>query len=346
MKSAKFWLLSFLLLVLGILIGIQIAVSPMMRELTTDGQAPAKAPTSATVPQAAAAPSTEAVPETQAPEQSTPEDLSLDYLKQVLDNADAGQRQRLLENAELFRRFVEQEASQLSLEAAALANNVDENVDVHFLMERAADNVLREVYMNQLMQEQLPADFPTEEQIRQFYRDNPEQFTVDERIQVWQVFLQVPADASSERVSAIGKQARDLLDQIKKNKLSFARAAVEHSDHKPSRQNDGYMGLVKTAELKPAIATGLEGMKEGEVGLVHSEDGWHILKKGRTLQAEQLPFEDVSQQARRLLVNEARQQFRQAVIREARKTYAYMPDDSQIEQWRLELKTGADSNSE
>lgn len=336
MKSAKIWLLTFLVLVLGILIGLQIAMSPMLSDLTADRQTPpAETASTATAPAA----TTEPAQPDQAEEQQQPAELDLDYLEQVLTNANIDQRQQLLEDSELFRRFIEQEATNRSLRAAAMANGIHRNDNVRFLMDRAANNVLREIYMNQLMQDQFPADFPSDEQLRQFYEANPDRFSSKRRVQVWQVFLEVPADAGPEQEAEIERQARGLLEQIRNNELDFARAAVEHSAHEASRLNDGYMGLVETSQLKPAIDAALKDLKPGEPGIVRSEDGWHILKKGRTLEAELLPLDDVRQEARQLLINQARQQFRQAVIEEARKTYSFMPDENRIEQWRLELKT-------
>ena len=348
MKSAKIWILTFLVLVLGILIGLQLAMSPMLADLTADRQMPPAETASATTAPTATGKAAE--PESDQPGQERQSaELDRDYLEQVLTNANIDQRQQLLEDSELFRRFVDQEASNRSLRAAAMANGVHKNNNVQFLMDRAGNNVLREIYMNQLMQDQFPADFPSDEQLRQFYEANPDQFSMKQRMQVWQVFLEVPADAGAEQDGKIEQQARELLEQIRKNKLDFASAAVEHSAHEASRRNDGYMGLVETGQLKPAIADALKDLKQGEPGIVRSEDGWHVLKKGRTLEAELLPLEDVRQEATRLLINQARQQFRQAVIEEARKTYSYMPGDNRIEQWRLELKTaihGSDENAE
>jgi len=341
MKSVRIWLLSFLLLVLGILIGIQIAVSPMVADLGAGRQAPV-AETAATAELSSAARETEPG---QA-KQQTPGELRLEDIERVLANAEASQRRQVLDDAELFRRFVEQEATNRSLKAAAMANNMHENDDIRFLMQRAGDNILRETYINRLMQDQLPEDFPSEAKVRQFYKDNPDRFTVKERLQVWQVFLPVATDAGPEQAAAVEQQAREILEKIRGDKLTFAQAAVEHSAHEVSRQNDGYMGPVRIGELKPAIASALENIEEGELGLVRSDDGWHILKKGRTLAAEQLPFENARQQARRLLISQARQQFREAVNKEARRTYAFMPIDNRIEQWRQELKTAVNGDGD
>lgn len=343
MTSLKFCLAALLFLGLGLVIGTQMADTAFMSTLTgAEKQQHPPAQPAKTPP----APAEEKEKASAGTASTEAEPLRLDYLEQVLANVDSAQRQQILTDTELFQRFVRQEALNRSLKAAALANNMHENENVRFLMDRAGDNVLREIYMNRLMQEQFPADFPGEAQVRQFYEQNPEQFRISDRVQVWQVFLPVASDADNEQAAEIEKQARDLLEQIRKDKLTFAKAATEFSAHEPSRQNDGFMGAVRTSDLKPAIAKALDGLKEGELSVVRSEEGWHLLKKGRSLAAEQLPYEEVRQRARRLLIEQARLQFRQAVHEEAAKTYPFMPADNRIEQWRLELKTGVNKTGQ
>ncbi len=346
MNSVKIGLLSLVLLVLGILIGLQIAASPLLPSYGSDQSPAADPPVAAERDQAVDEADDQGEQKVgQDDQQPAAEvtELSHDWLERILANLDAEQRRQILADAEVFHSFVEQEATNRSIKAAALANDLQQNADVQLLMARAGDSVLREMYINRLMQEQLPADFPTDEQVRQFYDNNTERFRTPERVQVWQVFLEVADDAGAEQAAAIEQQARDLLGRIRNNDLTMAAAAVEHSAHKPSRRNDGYMGAVQTGELKPAIAEVLQDLDEDAYGLAHSEDGWHILKKGRTLAAASQPYEDVRQQARQLLINQARQEFRQAVSQEARKEYAYMPGDDRVEQWRQELKSASNS---
>lgn len=332
MELLKSWLALLLFLALGILIGWQVD-NPFATAAPQPGpQSKAEAEPAATANQARPASQDDAI-----------DALDPDYLEQVLANVDAGRRQEILGDPALFRRFVEQEALNRSLKAAAYANDLHENAQISFLMARAGDNVLREIYINRLMQEQLPADFPTAAQIRQFYEQNPGQFETGERVQVWQVFLPVTADSDTQQASATAEQAEALLQQIRAGKLSFAEAARQHSAHEASRQNDGFMGAVQAGDLKPVIAEALNGLEQDKLGLVRSEDGWHLLKKGRALPSEQLPFDKVQPQVRRLLVEQSRRQFRQAVEQRAAESYPYMPADEELRQWRQSLQASVEA---
>lgn len=266
------------------------------------------------------------------------------YVARLLANVDRNQRRQLLDNEEFFSRLVRQEADNLALVAAARANKLHEDENFRFLMQRAADNVLREMYLNQLMQEQLPGDFPTDAQARQFYEQNPGQFEIGERLQVWQVFLEFPQDADADARSATEKQARELLAAIRSGKQELTEVAEAHSDHQPSRQNGGFMGAVRIADLKPDIANALGELKKDEMGLAKTDEGWHILRKGQVIAPEQLEFEQVETQVRRFLVNQARQQFRAAVVQQAREKYPHEIADADIKSWQDDLLSKAQRN--
>lgn len=258
------------------------------------------------------------------------------YIERVLANVDFAERVHLLADEKLFRNFVTQEARNRSIKAAAIANGIDTNVDVDFLMQRAADNILRQSYMSVLMSEQLPEDFPSQEQIESFYNKNREQFITGDRVQVWQIFLPV---ATADEATVVERQARNLLMKIRSGQLSFADAVVNYSAHTASRQSDGYMGVVQVSRIKPAIAEALANIDEDELTRVRNDDGWHILKKGRTLPGRQESLADVQNEIQRLLADEARRVFSQAIAVEATKQYPYQPSDSRIEQWRQSINT-------
>ncbi|MEE9551492.1 MAG: hypothetical protein V3V89_00455, partial [Gammaproteobacteria bacterium] len=65
----------------------------------------------------------------------------------------------MLADEEAFRTFVQREADNKSVLSAARANKVDENEKNIFLAQRGAENIIREIYLNQLMKVKIPADF-------------------------------------------------------------------------------------------------------------------------------------------------------------------------------------------
>ena len=268
---------------------------------------------------------------------SAPTSLEYDDIQLVLTNVDANQKQALMDNEEAFVKFVKQEASQLSLLAAAKSNNLDADTNSQFLMQRSAENVLREIYLNRLIKSKVPADFPNEEQIKQYYDTNKENLVVEERVSVWQIFLPVSEGMDS---SSVENEAKKIADDIKAGRIDFTNAALSNSQHQPSKLNGGYMGILKVSELIPGIHEPLMSLDEGEVSSpIKSEMGFHILKRDEVIPSQSVTLEQVSGQIRNLLINQVRTKLRNEILALAAETFPITVDDELIKEWRNRLQS-------
>jgi parvulin-like peptidyl-prolyl isomerase len=267
-------------------------------------------------------------------------DLRLEDIQHVMRNLDPRQRQALLADAETFKRFVHQEADNLSVLAAARANKVQEDANTRFLMQRSAENVLRETYLNRLIAGKLPEDFPSDEQVKEYYEKNKEKFVLGERVHVWQIFLPVDEGADEKAAEAVQRQAEGILKDLNAGKISFGDAAAKYSQHEPSRFNAGYMGLVRVSDLKEAIRKPLMALAQDKLsGVIRTEAGVHILRRGAVVPEQPVTFEEVKDEIRQLLQRQAQAQLRQAIYEQARKTYPVDLADARVEEWRLRLRT-------
>ena len=269
-------------------------------------------------------------------------DLSLDFtnIKQIVTNLSVNERNAFLNNEENFKQFVQQQAANLSVLTAARVNNLDEDQNTVFLIQLSAENILRETYLNKLIASKIPADFPTEAQIQEYYDNNKASFFLGERVHVWQIFLTVNEDMDANTIASIEKKISQVQKDIKDKKIDFGDAAMKYSEHLASKTNGGYMGLIKVSDLKPALSEPLMKLAEGELSTpVKSDTGIHILKRGAIIPRQDVSLEQVKNQIRELLVNQATTQLRQAIYNQAAKTYPVEISDQTIEQWRLRLKT-------
>jgi hypothetical protein len=267
--------------------------------------------------------------------------LEMSDMQGILGHLNTTQRQTVLGSTDSFRKMVRQEADNRAILAAALSNKLQDDPETRYLMQRGAENVLREVYLNRLIAGKIPADFPTAAQVREYYDKNKEKFVVAERVNVWQIFL--PVGAKGENAAAQQKQAEAIVKELNENKIDFPAAAQKHSRHEQSRYNGGYMGLVSVSDLKPDIRKALMAADEGRiVGPIKSETGIHIMKRGSTVAAQPISFEQSEAQIRQLLSRQARAQLRKAILEQARTTYPLGLEDDKIEEWRLRLKTNTE----
>lgn len=267
-------------------------------------------------------------------------DTTLDYpdIEKVIINLSPDQKRAYLDDAENFKQFVQQEANNISVLAAARMNKVQEDENTRFLMQRSADNILRETYLGKLINGKLPDDFPTAEQVREYFDKNKESFFLGERVHVWQIFLKLDDSMDEKTKSAVKQKIVSIRQDIENNKIDFADAAMKYSEHGPSQANGGYMGLVKVSDLKPELAGPLLGLQEGRLSdPVTSDAGIHLLKRGTIIPRQDVSFEQVKVQIRDLLMQQASAQLRQAIYQQAAKSYPVEVDDATIEEWRQRL---------
>ena len=260
-------------------------------------------------------------------------------LGDVLSIVDAPRRNEILNSAALFQQFVQQETLNQAVLKAASANKADQNPQIKTVMERAAQRVMVESYLNQVVHVNLDPKFPSEAQVREAYDKNPDAFRTPERVHLWQIFIALDAGANDKDVKAAWARAKRVSDELRGGSGDFAALAKQYSGHEASRVNDGYMGLLKSAELLPPIAEALKKLKPGAVSEpIASESGLHILKRGATVAAEMLSFERVAEQLRARMVQEAMAKVRQAAIEKIEKEYPIEPPPADtLETWRQDL---------
>lgn len=266
--------------------------------------------------------------------------IDLDYVSLLIANMNEQERLKILEDSNLFKQVIESEANNQSTVSAAIANKLEQDRNVEFLMRRGAENILREAYLNRLVVSKLPKDFPSDEQIKEYFEANKDKFVVPERIHVWQIFFKKSEKADANEIAALKKKAEKIISDIKKGKADYSNIALAQSEHEQSKALGGYMGLLNTKDLLPEMKEPLLKLKEGELSKpVESKSGIHILKRGKILQAETLELSEVKPQIRQFLINQANAQLRSAIFAQARKEYPQAISDKKLEEWRLRLKT-------
>ena len=267
-------------------------------------------------------------------------ELELSDLQKTLSVLDANQRKSVLADEKVFKAFVEKEADNVSVLIAARSNKVDQSKKTLILAQRGVDNIVRELYLNQLLTSKIPADFPTEKQVQDYYDKNKDNFVIEERVHTWQIFLPIKEDMSVKDIELLKKKAESITNNLKKKKTDFVSAANKHSKHEASRLSGGYMGLIKISEFKPEIKAAIKTLKQGDISKpIKTDDGIHILKRGAIVPKQDITLEQVKPKITELMLKQLRIQIRQAVFKQASITYPVDLDDKNMEEWRLKLRT-------
>ena len=275
--------------------------------------------------------------------------LNYDSLMELVASLDKTQRDAVLADAQLFSEMLRKEALRNSFIQAANASSFANDSRIQYLLARQSDDFLVNTYINSRLQAAgVPEGFPSDEQIKQFYDSNRDQFRLGERLPVWQIFWRVARDASKTDSARLLKQASKVSTQLRKGSISFAKAAATHSQHSASSLNGGFMGILLTADLKADIKSSLLALKEGSVSKpVRGENGIHIFMRGALLPEKDLPLDQVRSKVAEALLQALRAQQRQQLQNLVQEQYPpATPGDQQMAEWRQRVASFYKQNPE
>jgi len=260
-------------------------------------------------------------------------------VENLLGQLDREQRMNVLAKPQLFKRMIDQETARLALLDAAMDTGLHERKNVAYMMRRKSEEFLVETFTRgKLNAAGLPAGFPSDAQIQDYYNKNKARFVIDERLPVWQIFWHIPKDASELEAAKMLKQASKISSTLRAGKTEFQTVAVEESEHEASRIQGGYMGLLKVSELRSDIRQPLLDLAVGKISKpIRSNNGVHVFLRGKVVSRVTKPLSQVREQIAVHLKNVFRQQQRSKLIQLAQEKYPVKLDPPDIEEWRVRL---------
>jgi parvulin-like peptidyl-prolyl isomerase len=267
-------------------------------------------------------------------------------VERLVETLSPESRKQVLIDQAAFTRLVREEAVRRSVLEAARTTGLVNNEHVAYLMNRAADQVLFNSYIQLESRGRVSSDYPSDVQIQSFYEQNRAKFTTEAQVMVWQVFIPVPTSADSETITERATFADKLSEQIRQNKVSFPDAALAHSGHEASRRQGGFIGLVRISQLIPEVRDAVVTLENGQIGgPIRSKSGFHIIRRDLLIPARVVPLAEVREQIRTQLGQVAQREIQQAVVSAAHRASGDLPSERDIEAWRSKLVGRNDSDN-
>ena len=130
---------------------------------------------------------------------------------------------------------------------------------------------------------------PTQEEIARYYRRNALQFTSPALYRAAHIFF--PARASNETAGAEAKAKADaVLAEVLADRAMFGELARAHSTCS-SKEQGGALGLVRKGDTNAELEQAMALMDVGEIRLVRSRHGFHVLRLDDRAPATSLPLD-------------------------------------------------------
>lgn len=143
--------------------------------------------------------------------------------------------------------------------------------------------------------EVLPVD------VRDYYDMNSNRYAKPERVHARHILFTLPEKPSKAQDEAAKKLAETTLALAKKPGQDFAKLAKEHSQG-PTAKNGGDLGWFGRGQMVKPFEEMAFKLKAGEMGLVKTRFGWHVVKVEDHQQAQVTPLDKVESEIKNQLI--------------------------------------------
>ncbi|MBF0615033.1 MAG: peptidylprolyl isomerase [Magnetococcales bacterium] len=240
--------------------------------------------------------------------------LTVEEFQKFLNFSGKEVKTQLLANPELMNQQIGKILLRKFVLAKAKEQKWDKKDDIVFKMERVKEDLVIESFLDN--QNKAPANFPDDALVKQAYEQNKTKFMAPHATHLGHLFLKFDEKMDDKAKQDLVKIAEKYVGMIQKKESDFGSLAKKYSQDN-SKDNDGDLGWIPTANLLPEFKKGIEGLKNGEVSApIRSAQGVHILQFLGTREPTPRPLEQVKGLLVQQLKNQKLQENKNAYIKE------------------------------
>jgi peptidyl-prolyl cis-trans isomerase D len=143
-------------------------------------------------------------------------------------------------------------------------------------------------------QEQVPGGVPqpTQQQIQQYYNDHMSDYTVPDQAKSRHILISVPEGADAKTDAAAKAKAESVLKQLQAGG-SWTELAKKYSDDPGSKDQGGELGFAQRGKMVPEFDKAIFTQKIGDIAIVKSSFGYHIIQVEERQSAHTQPLSEV-----------------------------------------------------
>ncbi len=173
-------------------------------------------------------------------------------------------------------------------------------------------------------QEQVPGGVPqpSQQQIQQYYNDHLSDYQVPDQAKSRHILISVPEGADAKTDAAAKAKAESVLKQLQAGG-NWTALAKKYSDDPGSKDQGGELGFAQRGKMVPEFDKAIFTQKIGDIEIVKSSFGYHIIQVEERQSAHTQPLSEVQATIVAALTREvgaqAETQFAQQLTAEASK---------------------------
>ncbi len=218
-----------------------------------------------------------------------------------------------LQQKENRLKVLDQMIDEKTLLVAAKKAGIEKQEDFKKQMEAAHNQLLLSIFVRDKIEKGVVV---TDEDVRRYFMANPVQFQEVEQRRARHILVKNE------------QQAKELLKRVQTGG-NFAALAKQNSQD-PSASNGGDLGWFNRGQLVPDFEHKVYSMKKGEVGLVKTQFGYHVVQLTDMNVRPKLDYEKVKAQIKDGLITEKRRTMTNDYLARLKKDYKIKKDASKI----------------
>ena len=137
--------------------------------------------------------------------------------------------------------------------------------------------------------------------VRDFYDINRNRYAKPERVHARHILFTLPEKPTKAQEEAARKLAGKVLELAKKPGQDFAKLAKEHSQG-PTAKDGGDLGWFGKGQMVKPFEELAFKLKPGDIGMVQTRFGWHVIKVEDHQEAQITPLEKVEAEIKNELI--------------------------------------------
>ncbi len=145
---------------------------------------------------------------------------------------------------------------------------------------------------------------PSQQAIQQYYNDHVADYSVPEQARSRHILISVPAGADGKTDAAAKAKAEMILKQLKAGG-SWTDLAKKYSDDPGSKNSGGELGFAQRGKMVPEFDNAIFTQKIGDIEIVKSSFGYHIVQVEERQEAHTKPLSEVQADIVAALMREA-----------------------------------------
>ena len=161
---------------------------------------------------------------------------------------------------------------------------------------------------------------PSQQAIQQYYNEHLSDYSVPDQAKSRHILISVPEGADAKTDAAAKAKAEMVLKQLQAGG-SWTALAKKYSDDPGSKDSGGELGFAQRGKMVPEFDKAIFTQKVGDIAIVKSSFGYHVVQVEERQQAHTQPLSEVQSAIEAALAGQAsklaEQQYAQALTTEA-----------------------------